>query len=241
MGVASSSSAIGSSGTSAAGLAILDSDIIATNSILESSSITAIEDVATKSDIHPIESDNYLNTPLDKKYYAGNWYQIASYPLNGKDTWGRIPDGFYKYEAGKPCPRMSYKYVWNRNNKFFLTTDICYLSTNNYKRNGKLIIPDYKKPRKLLMTYNILTENRNNEVSETSSNEKIDYYILATDYNDYSIVKIHNREYPQDEYRILVLSRKKSISKNEARGIIILVDQLGYEGNLLEAHPTAVY
>jgi lipocalin len=186
---------------------------------------SAIDDVHKNRDNDLIDE---INLELDQKVYAGKWWDVGSYPLHPKDEWGRIPDIFYKEDAGKPCPRMSVTYMWDRKKQYFRVKETCYLSTNNYTRSGIMTSIDKSTPRKMILKYS------------DKNKEEIYYDILTTDYNEYSIVKIRNIKYTEKEYRIIVLSRKKYISKNEARALIRLVDNLGYDGSKLEAHPSVI-
>nr|QBK89976.1 MAG: lipocalin-like domain protein [Pithovirus LCPAC101] len=214
------------------GIAIAEPGVAISSSILDEAAILEpnIYDMSGGTQVHPIENNSkgseYLG--LDQKIYAGRWWEIASYPLNEKDTWGKIPDKFYKYDAGKQYARFSHKYIWMRNNKYFKMTDTNYLSTNNYSRIGTLVAPNKKIPRQMILKY------------DDNPEDYLYYDVIATDYIDYSIVKIRNNAYPDNEYRILILSRKKFISKNEARALIEYVNELGYDGDILEASKTVI-
>ena len=205
----------------AGGITISEPGIAFSDSLLDQAA-----DVESDS-IHPIEN-NEGNSYLDQKVYAGRWWEIASHPLNDKDQWERIPNKYYKHEAGNPYINVSYNYIWMRNDQYFKVTCTNYLSSNNYSRDGILSITDEKNPRQMILKYNDDPENY------------IRYDIIATDYNDYSIVKIRYDSYSEDEYRIIILSRKKFIRKNEARALIEYINELGYDGDTLEASPSVI-
>lgn len=208
--------------TASAGLSILDSDIIATDSIINTGIDIESTKIYSKRESHQIEQESGVLLEFDPKFYAGKWWIIAAYPLPKEEKWGRIPNNFYKNDAGKECPRSGYKYIWNRRSNLFNVTDTCYLSTNNYSREGIMIASDPKVPRKLKVIFN----------NKDGTKSTYDYWILLTDYDHYSIVGTPDKSYIQ------ILTRKELISKKQAQGILRIVENLGYDADKLIAHNT---
>lgn len=142
---------------------------------------------------------------FDPVRYSGEWVEAARYPT-------------LSYE--KDCPNARAVYKWDIAKQLLLVENIC-LDVNGNKirsRLGQARIPNMSDPGKLLLKF---TDGGPSDFGEAP------YWVHYTDYDKYALVGGPSGKF------LWLLSRSPVITKADARALMKVVQQLGYDPDKL--------
>lgn len=133
--------------------------------------------------------------------YQGIWYEIAKFP---------VPFEFN-------CLNISAEYTWN-GDVLNIINSCLYKGKYTSRKGTAKIIDIYQNIPKLKVSFDGVPDD----------SQRSNYWILYTDYVNYSIVGSSTKEY------LWILSRRKYITDIEYKKLLRIAKNYGYDINLLE-------
>lgn len=151
-------------------------------------------------------SESQLTTQknFDPFRYGGKWYEVARYPTL---VWEQ------------DCETAQANYLWDGQNKKLLVENVCLDSkwAVKRKRYGEAKITDPADKSKLMLKF----------TDGLPSGPESPYWVIRTDYDNYSIVSEPTKKY------LWILTREKFISQHDVKVIKETVKMLGFVPNQL--------
>ncbi len=136
---------------------------------------------------------------FDPIRYQGKWNEVARYPSL---VWE------------EDCETAEANYIWDSQNMQMLVENVCLDAqhTIKRKRSGRAIVSDPKDKSKLMLKF----------TDGLPSGPESPYWVIKTDYDNYSIVSGSTNKY------LWVLTRSPTIQKNDIAVIKQTIAKFGF-------------